>query len=62
MWKITQIIEKKISIKSLYFAEEGPGHGSEDMKKKCNVNCFISSFLAGFHRKGVAWLLCPFLL
>ena len=38
---ITQIIENKISIKSLfYFAEEGPGHGSEDIKKECNVNCF----------------------
>jgi len=24
----------------LYFVEEGPGRGSEDTKKYCNVNCF----------------------
>jgi len=40
---------KKLSIKSLYFVEEGPGHGSEDIKKVCNVNCsdffFFSVFL-----------------
>jgi hypothetical protein len=30
---------KKISIKSLYFVEEGPRRGSEDIKKECNVNC-----------------------
>ena len=30
---------KKISIKSLYFVEEGPHRGSEDIKKECNVNC-----------------------
>jgi hypothetical protein len=22
------------------FVEEGPGRGSEDIKKECNVNCF----------------------
>jgi len=25
---------------NLYFVEEGPGCGSEDIKKECNVNCF----------------------
>jgi hypothetical protein len=30
-----------MSIKLLfYFVEEGPGRGSEDIKKECNVNCF----------------------
>ena len=54
-WKINQITS--------YFAEEGPGRGSEDNKKECNVNGFdFSSFLAEFHNKGVAWLLCPLLL
>jgi len=28
---------KKITF---YFVEEGSGHGSEDIKKECNVNCF----------------------
>jgi len=28
-----------MSIKSFfYFVEEGAGHGSEDIKKECNVN------------------------
>jgi len=25
---------------TFYFVEEGPGRGSEDIKKECNVNCF----------------------
>jgi len=33
----------------LYFVEEGPGRGSEDIKKECNVSCsdffFFSVFL-----------------
>jgi len=28
----------------LYFVEEGPGRGSEDIKKACNVNCFVDFF------------------
>jgi len=24
---------------TFYFVEEGSGHGSEDIKKECNVNC-----------------------
>jgi len=39
---------KKISIKSLYFVEECPGHGSEDIKKECNVNCFDFFFFSVF--------------
>jgi len=33
-------LEKNISQITYYFAEEGPGRGSEDIKKECNVNCF----------------------
>jgi hypothetical protein len=36
--KITQIIEK-ISQITFYLVEEGPGRGSEGIKKVCNVNC-----------------------
>jgi hypothetical protein len=25
---------------AFYFVEEGPGRGSEDIKKECNVHCF----------------------
>jgi hypothetical protein len=28
--------------------EEGPGRGSEDIKKECNVNCFNFFFFSGF--------------
>jgi len=33
---------KKIYIDKItfYFVEEGPGRGSEDIKKECNVDCF----------------------
>ena len=34
------MIEININQITFYFAEEGPGCGSEDIKKKCNVNCF----------------------
>jgi len=30
---------------TFYFAEEGPGRGSEDIKKEYNVNCFDFFFL-----------------
>jgi len=33
-------LEKNINQITFYFAEEGPGSGSEDVKKECNVNCF----------------------
>jgi hypothetical protein len=25
---------------TFYFVEEGPGRGSDDIKKECNANCF----------------------
>jgi hypothetical protein len=55
---------EKISFKSLfYFAEEDPGHGSEDIKKNVvSAVVILSCFLTGLHNKGVKWLLCPFLL
>jgi len=33
---------------TFYFAEEGPGRGSEDIKKECNVNYFDSFFFSVF--------------
>jgi len=30
---------KKINQITFYFVKEGPGHDSDDIKKKCNVNC-----------------------
>ena len=33
-------MEKNINQISFYFVEEGPGRGSEDIKKDCNINCF----------------------
>jgi hypothetical protein len=46
--KITQIIEKNINKFTFYFIEEGPGRGSEDTKKECNVNCFSFFFFSVF--------------
>jgi len=48
LYKITQIIEKNINQITFYFAEEGPGHGSEDTQKECNVNCFDFFFFSVF--------------
>jgi len=31
---------KNINQITFYFVEEGPGRGSEDIKKECNINCF----------------------
>jgi hypothetical protein len=31
-----------------FYFEEGPGCGSEDIKKECNVNCFDSFFFSVF--------------
>jgi len=33
---------------TFYFAEEGPGRGSEDIKKEYNVNCFDFFFFSVF--------------
>ena len=38
---------KYINQITFYFSEEGPGRGSEDIKKECNVNCF--DFLCRVH-------------
>jgi hypothetical protein len=35
---------------TFYFIEEGPGCGSEDIKKECNVNCFDFFFFSVFSR------------
>jgi hypothetical protein len=42
---IINIKNKQITF---YFAEEGPCHGSEDIKKECNVNCFEFFFFSVF--------------
>jgi len=39
---------KNINQIAFYFVEEGPGRGSEDIKKECNVNCFEFFFLSIF--------------
>jgi hypothetical protein len=39
-------LEKNIII--FYFAEEGPGRGSEDIKTECNISCFDSFFFSVF--------------
>ena len=31
---------------TFYFAEEGPGRGSEDIKRECTVNCFDFFFFS----------------
>ena len=39
---------KNIDQITFYFVEEGPGRGSEDIKKECNVNCFDFFFFSDF--------------
>jgi len=41
-------LEKNINQITFYFAEEGPGRGSEDIKTECNVNCFDIFFFSVF--------------
>jgi len=41
-------LKKNINQITLYFATEGPGRGSEDIKKECNVNCFDFFFFSVF--------------
>jgi len=41
-------LEKNINQIHFYFAGEGPGRGSEDIKKECNVNCFDFCFFSVF--------------
>jgi len=33
---------------TFYVVEEGPGRGSEDIKKECNINCFDFFFFSVF--------------
>jgi hypothetical protein len=37
---------KKINQITFNFVEEGQGHGSEDIKKECKVNCFEFFFFS----------------
>jgi len=46
--QITEITGKNINKITFYFVEEGPGRGSEDVKKECNVNCFDFFFFSVF--------------
>jgi len=39
---------KNINQITLYFPEEGPGRGSEAIKKECNVDCFDLFFFSVF--------------
>jgi len=39
---------KNIKQITFYFVEEGPGSGSEDIKKEYNVNCFDCFFFSVF--------------
>jgi len=39
---------KNINKITFYFIEKGPGRGSEDIKRECNVNCFDFFFSSGF--------------
>jgi hypothetical protein len=39
---------KKHQSITLYFVEEGPGRGSEDVTKECNVNWFDFFFFSVF--------------
>ena len=48
VYRKLQIIEKNINQITLYFVEEGPGRGSEDIKKEYNVNCFDFFFFSVF--------------
>ena len=41
-------MEKNINQIIFYFVEAGPGHGSEGIKKECNVTCFDFFFFSVF--------------
>jgi hypothetical protein len=46
--KLQRYLKKIINQITFYFAEEGPGCGSEDSKKECNVNCLDFFFFSVF--------------
>jgi hypothetical protein len=39
-------LKKNINQFTFNFVEEGPGRGSEDIKKECNVNCIDFFFFS----------------
>jgi len=41
-------LKKNINQITCNYVEEGPGRGSEDIKKECNVNCFDFFFFSVF--------------
>jgi len=41
-------LNKNINQITFYFVEEGPGSGSEDIKRECNINCFDFFFFSVF--------------
>jgi hypothetical protein len=41
-------LKKNTNHITFYFVEEGPGRGSENIKKECNVNSFDFSFFSVF--------------
>jgi len=41
-------LKKNINPITFHFVEEGPGRGSEDIKKECNVKCFDFFFFSVF--------------
>jgi len=47
IYKTVQLTEKIKQI-NFYFVDEGPGRGSEDIKKECNVKCFDFFFFSAF--------------
>jgi len=44
---VVQMTSRK-NVITLYFLEEGPGRGSDDIKKECDVNCFDFLFFFVF--------------
>ena len=41
-------MERNINKFTVYFVEEGPDRGSEDIKKECDVKCFDFSLFSVF--------------
>jgi len=39
-------LQKKINQITFYFVEDGPGRGSGDIKKECDMNCFNFFFFS----------------
>jgi hypothetical protein len=48
-------LRKNIKQITLYFVEEGPGRGSEGIKREFNVNCFDSFFFSVFFYGRHGW-------